>query len=204
MSLGNRPEKGDVNTIPYFISTEIECIFLALTASMHFNCLTSRRFTLALYENKWWLQHWGGIRLMQWCSFEDAISSLLTRPYRPHPHLCVTDRLCREFDLGGMHPVSSRHPAQGVTHQICHQGSIFWSKCASFLIDFQDNDKINQAGQQGLLQGVHFKRHSKGNYLEWDFNWENCVQYFILTKSIKSVDTEKKRPPSEEASVKRS
>ena len=137
------------------------------------------------------------------CSFEDAISSLLTWPYTS-PHLCVTDRLCREFDPGGMHPVSSRHPAQGVTHQICHQGSIFWSKCASFLIDFQDNNKINQAGQQGLLQGVHFKRHSKGNYLEWDFNWENCVQYFILTKSIKSVDTEKKRPPSEEASVKRS
>ena len=72
----------------------------------------------------------------------------------------------------------SRHQAQGVTHQICQQGSIFWSKCASFLIDLQDNDKINQVGRQGLLHRVHIKRHSKRTYLEWDFKWENCAQYF--------------------------
>ena len=34
---------------------------------------------------------------------------------------------------------------------------------------------------------------------------EDCAQYSPLTKRIKSVDTEKKRPPSQEAaSVKRS
>ena len=42
----------------------------------------------------------------------------------------------------------------------------------------QDNDKINQVGRQGLLHRVHIKRHSKRTYLEWDFKWENCAQYF--------------------------
>ena len=167
---------------------------------MHFNCLTSRLFTLALYENKWWPQP-SIEEVSGWCN--DAVWKTLSWVYWPDhtPHLtfvwqtdCVENLILEEC-------TQSRHQAQGVTHQICQQGSIFWSKCASFLIDFQDNNKINQAGQQGLLQGVHFKRHSKGNYLEWDFNWENCVQYFILTKSIKSVDTEKKRPPSQEVSI---
>ena len=51
-----------------------------------------------------------------WCSLEDAMLSLLTWPYRPHPHLCVTDRLCREFDPGGMHPVSTSSPGRNASN----------------------------------------------------------------------------------------